>query len=233
MRALGRFCILAFTISSLVGAAVVARGDAVFYLSADPIGVATPPTPVDTLFVQPGASGVLNLFVMTDVRLSLISLDVVNDGGAIAFTGFNVLNPSDRWAFLDGPGSAHPDLLSHIGGVAIPDFLGSGIGPGSPDPGFDATSGYRIATLHYTATATPGTVSELYLRIGQNGVSDWEVNYPNVRLGGHDHPSLVGSDIGVTDDRFDLRIQVVPEPANGLPAGIAVAGLLGCLRRRN
>jgi hypothetical protein len=188
-------------------------GEPIFYLSANPIGVATRPEPDDTLFVQPGAEGILNLFVMTDVLLDNIGLDVLTTGGAIEFTGaivFNDVNhPSGpRWSFTR-QGIVQADQITTIGGAAVLGFGANGIGPGSPDPGLDPTSGYLLATLDYVATANRGATSELFMQVGVNLITDGPV-----RLGGPNHEAVPGDVAGATDNLLDFRIRVIPEPGS-------------------
>jgi hypothetical protein len=214
---------LMFVVIVLRCAASTVRGAPIFYLSNDPIGVATPPDPTDTHFVQPADEGVINLFVTTDVRLSSIRLNVTNTGSGIEFTDLDVLNPNNRWVFIGGPQVIQSHQILDIGGGAIPGLSGNGVGPGSPDPGFNPTSGYLIATLGYSATENVGGTSELFIKIGTGAVSDWEGNPPAVRLGGPNHDLTPGGVPLVTDSLLDFRIRVVPEPCSTV---LVIVGLL-------
>jgi hypothetical protein len=201
--------------------AAPADGAPIIYLSSDPIGVATPPDPSDSLLVQAGASGILNLFVMPDVRMDEVRFHVANMGSAIELTDLDVLNPNNRWALIGGPQVIQPQEIRNIGGAAVPGVFGNGIGPGSPDPGFDSTSGYLIATLNFLATANRGATSELFIK-AERAVS-WDGNLLDVHLGGPNHPLTPGNVINATDCLLDFRIQVVPEPCS---AALALVGLL-------
>jgi hypothetical protein len=222
----------AFVLCAFVCPVCSIYAEPVFYLSADPIGVATPPDPADTLLVQRNAPSSLNIFVMTDVRMSRISLDVMNMGGAIEFNSLNVLNENHRWLILNEPQIVEPDEIRNIGGGALPGISGNGIGPGSPDPGLDPTSGYLIATLGYTATNNLGATSELFMKIGVNIMSDWDGNSPAVRLGGPNHDLTPGDVWLATDSLLDYRIRVVPEPGSIVLAALASISAAALVRRR-
>ena len=63
-----------------------------------------------------------------------MSLDLVETGGAIKFTGLSVHNPNVRWSWLDGPQEIANSAVNNIGGQVSPGGLaGNGIGPGTPD----------------------------------------------------------------------------------------------------
>jgi hypothetical protein len=47
--------------------------------------------------------GTLYLWANTDVRLSSISLDLIETGGGIKFTGAEWLNPNNRWVINQTP----------------------------------------------------------------------------------------------------------------------------------
>ena len=177
--------VFAFVLCAMACASSAAYGEPIFYLSADPIGVATPPDPADTLVVPRNAVGTLNLFVMTDVRMSEIRVHLTNVGSAIEFTDLDVLYENNRWSFLGGPQVITPHEILNIGGGAIPEVSGNGVGPGSLDPGFDPTSGYLIATLAYSATENLGAISNLFIK--SERAYDWDGNLLAVRFGGPNH----------------------------------------------
>jgi hypothetical protein len=204
----------------LLCAASSTEGAPIIYLSNDPIGVATPPDPTDTLLVHPGVTGMLNLFAMPDVRMDEIRVHVANTDNAIEFTDLNVLNPNNRWALIGGPQVIQPQEIRNIGGAAIPGVFGNGIGPGSPDPGFDSTSGYLIASLSFVATPNPGATSELFIK-AERAVS-WDGNLLDVHLGGPNHALTPGNVIDATDSLLDFRIRVVPEPPSATLAIVAL-----------
>ncbi len=89
-----------------------------FYLSDQPLGVAQP-----GMFSMnnpaSGTAGQLNIYAMTDVRLSGVSLDLFETGGGIRFSGLNVVNDG-RWWILDGPQVIEDSKITSIGGGAIP-----------------------------------------------------------------------------------------------------------------
>jgi hypothetical protein len=83
-----------FLVFAVVGAVVLAtvavQAAPIFWVSDEPAD--TSPSNVDAR-VQPGATGKLNIFANTDVRLSGASLDLVETGGGIRFTGAQLMNP--------------------------------------------------------------------------------------------------------------------------------------------
>jgi hypothetical protein len=216
----------------LLCAASSTEGAPIIYLSSDPIGVATPPDPSDTLLVQPGVSGMLNLFAMPDVRMDEVRVHVANVGNAIELTDVDVLNPNDRWALIGGPQVIQSQEIRNIGGAAIPGVFGNGIGPDSPDPGFNSTSGYLIATLSFAATPSLGSTSELFIK-AERAVS-WDGNLLDVHLGGPNHALTPGNVPDATDSLLDFRIRVVPEPYSAVLAvgGIALLVANRLARRR-
>ena len=80
----------------------------VFYLSTQTAG-ATPGllNLTDASAVAPNSTGTLHIWADSDIRLVGASLDLLETGGAIKFTGLNVPNPNNRWMFLDGPQVDH------------------------------------------------------------------------------------------------------------------------------
>ncbi|HEY3391535.1 MAG TPA: PEP-CTERM sorting domain-containing protein [Lacipirellulaceae bacterium] len=146
----------------------------VFWLSAD--GTDTTPGMFDRTGVPANSTGTVNIFANTDVRLSGVSLDLVETGGGIKFTSAELLNPSSRWVIAGTPTVSDSSVLSLSGG-AIPGVAGGGIGPGSPDTG----PGVLFATVNYMANAT-GT-SNLMLRVGDLVIADWDGNNPMVGFG--------------------------------------------------
>jgi hypothetical protein len=69
--------------------ATTAQAVPVFYVSNQSAGAA--PGLLD-LSVAPNSTGTLHIWTDTDVRLSGVSLDLVESGGAIKFTGLDVHN---------------------------------------------------------------------------------------------------------------------------------------------
>jgi hypothetical protein len=164
----------------------------VFYLSTQTSG-ATPGL-LDLTgpnAVAPNSTGTLNIWTTSDVRLAGVSLDLVETGGAIKFQGpIDVPNPAGpppRWAFLDGPQVIANSSVTSIGGAAIPGLSGDGIGAGST-----AGANVLVASVPYTALAN-GT-SQLQLRVGANGISDYNTGaFAQVRFG-TDSAALVNGD---------------------------------------
>jgi hypothetical protein len=123
-----------------------------------------------------GSTGSLHVWADTDVRLSGVSLDLLETGGAIKFTSLDVPNPSNRWSFTDGPVTISDSQVTRVGGGAIPNLSGSGIGPAS-----GIASPVLIGSIGYEAQAN-GT-SQLFLRVGGNVISDWIGQSPDVHFG--------------------------------------------------
>ena len=213
----------------LLCAASPAYGAPIVYLSSDPIGVATPPDPADTLLVRPGETGTLNLFALPDVRMAEIRVNLANMGSAIEFTGANVLNSNDRWAFT-ADRIIQPQEIRSIGGGAIQGLSGNGIGPDSPNPGFDPTSGYLIATISFASTHNLGGASELFIKAER--ASDWEGNPLDMHFGGPNHALTPGYLTDATDSLLDFRIRVVPEPCAAALGGLAFLGLTAFAMQR-
>ena len=135
------------------------------------------------------SSGRMYLWARSDIRLAGVSLDIVEVGGAIKFTGAEVFNPNNRWAFLDGPRVVSDSAITNIGGAAIPGIVGSGIGAGSPEG-----SDVLLAAVDYMRTGFMD--SQLFLRIGSNVVADWDGNAPLVHFGTRSSTPLRGDQVG-------------------------------------
>jgi hypothetical protein len=160
--------------------------------------------------VAPNSSGILHIWVDTDVRLCGVSLDLVETGHAIKFTDLNVYNPRVRWTFLDGPQEVTDSAVNHIGGASLKIGLsGDGIGPGTPDGGR-----VLLASVAYTAANTPGAKSDLSLRVGGNGINDITGNFSEIRFGTRSAPLVNGFDIGTLG--LVGSITIVPEPSTGV-----------------
>jgi hypothetical protein len=206
---------------ALVCVASAAQAVPIFYLSDLALGVAAPS--ILNKSVGPGATGTLGIFATSDVRLSGVSLDLSVTGPGLTFNGpLNVENPNTRWTFIDGPQMITPTLVSSIGGGAIPLVSGNGIGGASPEVP-DATSGYLIGTIGYTAGAG-GTQADLFLRVGANLIADFDGNSPMVEFG-PGSPQSDGGVAGSTDAQFDARFIVEGGGGNVAP----VVGDLGPL----
>ncbi|HEY3391533.1 MAG TPA: PEP-CTERM sorting domain-containing protein [Lacipirellulaceae bacterium] len=126
----------------------------------------------------PDSAGTLDIWAQSDIRLSGVSLDLIEVGGTIKFTGATVHNPNNRWAFIATP-TISDSVVARIDGGAIPNVVGGGIGPGSPDPG----PSVLFATVDYMATGRQGDDQFLFLRVGGNVIADWVGNSPPVAFG--------------------------------------------------
>jgi hypothetical protein len=175
------------------------RAVPVFYLSTQSTG-ATPGLS-NLTNLAPNSTGTFHIWVNTDIRLAHVSLDLVETGGAIKFTGLNVPIPDNRWHFLDGPQEITNSAVNRIGGAAIPAVSGDGVGPGTQSPANGPNA--LLASIDYM-TLTGGT-STLSLRVGNNMIADWELNAPLVKFGS---PSA-------------------PEVPGGVPGGMGLVGSIG------
>ena len=168
-----------FTASIVLAFAVsAAQAAPVFYLSTAPLGTAAPGI-MELNNVAAGSMGTINIFATADVRLSGVSLDLMATGNGLTFTGASVANPNSRWTFAENPATT-PSLVTSIGGGAIPFVSGNGIGPAGEAA--DATSGYLLGSVNYTAGAG-GSMADLFLRVGLNTIADWDGNNPDVVFG--------------------------------------------------
>jgi hypothetical protein len=216
--------ILGFAVVCVVVLATAAvQAAPIFWVARDP--ASTSPANLDSA-VLPGSTGTLNIFANTDVRLSGVSLDLVETGGGIKFTGATLLNPSNRWAIPGTPTIQDSQVLSLSGG-AIPGVVGGGIGPGAP--GTDALPGVLFATVNYTANSQ-GT-SNLSLRVGDLVIADWDAQNPNVGFG-TGPPNIPGGVPGGMGPVGQIRVIAIPEPATLSLVGLAIVGVLGLARRR-
>ena len=130
----------------------------VFYVSTQDAGAV--PGLFDLTGVPYSSTGTIHIWARSDVRLSGVSLDLIETGGAIKFTGFEIPNPNDRWAFVDGPQIVTNSAVTNIGGAAFPLIAGHGIGPGSLE-GNDVL----LASVNYLGIG--GSVSQLALASGK------------------------------------------------------------------
>jgi hypothetical protein len=155
----------------------------VFYLSTQSTGAS--PGLLNLINVTPNTMGTLHIWVGSDVRLSGVSLDLVETGGAIKFTGLDVPNPNRRWVILDGPQEITNSAVNHIGGAAIPGFSGNGIGQGSPEG-----ANVLLASVNYM-TLNDAT-SQISLRVGHFLITDWTGITPLVKFGSPTAPDVPG-----------------------------------------
>ena len=187
---------IAWLVSALAVIAFTTAAQAVpvFYLSTQSAGAT--PGHLNLIGLAPNATGTLQLWVNSDVRLAGVSLDLIEVGGAIKFTGLTVLDPTgppDRWLFLDGPQEITNSAVNHIGGAAIPGVFGDGVGPGTQSN----VNGPNVllASIPYMVTGLSGH-SDLRLRVGGNGIADFNGNFPQVRFGTSNAPLVDGDAFG-------------------------------------
>jgi hypothetical protein len=188
---------IAFPEIAFVAIAVTAHLHAapVFYVSTQATGSPAPGL-LNLTNIAPNSTGMLHIWVDTDVRLPGISLDLEGVGGALKFSGLSVPNPNwpggPRWTFLDGPQQVTNSLVSHIGGASPGIGLsGYGIGPGTPDGPL-----VLLASVAYMTLGTPGAKSDLSLRVGDNGIADFTGAFAQVRFGTDTSPLINGDAFG-------------------------------------
>jgi hypothetical protein len=164
----------------------------VFYLDTSATGPQTPAL-LNLSGVASNSTGTLHIWVTSDVRLAGVSLDLVETGNGIKFTGVNVPNPNgppQRWAFLDGPQIVTDSAVTNIGGAAIPGLAGNGVGAGST-----AGANVLIASVNYIAYV--GGTANLQLRVGGNGIADYATGgFTQVRFGTDSAPLINGDAFG-------------------------------------
>jgi hypothetical protein len=156
----------------------------------------------------PGATGVVNIFADSDVRLSGVSLNVIATGNAIKLTGpVTVPNPATRWFALDAPQTITDGKILHIGGAAINGLSGEGIGGNSPQ-------GARVLLASFGFQVLGGGVSNLLLQVGDNGIADCDTGaFPTVFFGTQSGTGISGN----------------PNPTPGSGIVGTINGCLGCI----
>jgi hypothetical protein len=161
-----------------------------FYVSDQPLGTARPGAAID--YPAAGTTGQLSIYAKTDLPLLGVSVDLIETGGGIQFSGVNVSNDG-RWWMVDAKQKIQDSQVTSIGGVAFPGMSGSGIGSSDVvDPNYDPESGYLLATVNYNIV-DPSRPLNFELRVGENEIVDWEGNYPWVRFGDTSNPPVLGS----------------------------------------
>src|SRR5688572_4479955 len=95
---MNRIRFVAFSCVCLV--AVPAEAAPVFWLS-DSAASASPG--LLDLTVEPNSVGQLHIWASSDVRLAAVSLNLLQTGEALQFTGATVHKPNVRWAFTVTP----------------------------------------------------------------------------------------------------------------------------------
>ena len=177
-----------------------------FYLSDQPLGLAQPGVFSSTNPIS-GTTGQLNIYAMTDVRLAGVSLDLLESGGGIKFSGLDVVNDG-RWWILDGPQVVEDSKISNIGGGAIPGTSGNGIGPSDfVDANFHSTSGYLLATVDYEVVDA-SLSSNFELKVGYNTIADWQGDSPMVHFGDLSQPAVPG---------YPPNLERLPDPLPAQP----------------
>jgi hypothetical protein len=211
--------------SSIAAHRTAVQAAPIFYVSNQNAG-ATPG--LLDLTVAPNSTGTLHIWADSDVRLTGVSLDLIETGGAIKFTGLDVPNPDNRWWFLDGPQVITTSSVTSIGGATLPGIYGGGIGRGS-------LQGDRVllASVNYTAFAA-GT-SQLSLRVGKNGIAEWSELWPfaTFRFGTEGAPLVYGNPIHSRASGGVGFISIAnPEPSTAMLLVSGLVGALGFARRR-
>jgi hypothetical protein len=144
--------------------------------------------------VAPNSMGTLHIWTTTDVRLSGISLNLVETGGGIKFMGpMDVPNPNTRWAFLDGPQEVTNSAANHIGGAAIPGAVGDGVGPGTAN----AANGNNVLIGSIPYMALGSGTSQLQLQVGGNGIADFTGAFAQVKFGTDSAANVAGDAFGM------------------------------------
>jgi hypothetical protein len=162
-----------------------------FYVSTSDQPSATPGL-LDLSNVTPGSTGMLHVWVNSDVRLSGVSLDLMSSGNGIKFVGPQTVNgQGTAWAFLDGPQSVSDNLVTRFGGGAVPGSSGNGVGGDSP-----TGANFLLGSVGYMALPGPAGQSQLSLRVAGNEIVDWAGGYPQLRFGNASAAPLTGDQVG-------------------------------------
>jgi hypothetical protein len=153
----------------------------------------------------PNSTGTIHIWADSDVRLSGVSLDLIETGGGIKFTGAELSNPNTRWAITPAT-SVTNSLVKEISGGAIPNVTGNGIGTGSPDG-----QSVLFASVNYMALGV-GHTSNLALRVGDLIIADWDGNSPNVHFGTASSPPVPGGIPGGSGAVGTITVSGDPPP---------------------
>ncbi|HEY3391532.1 MAG TPA: hypothetical protein VGK58_02405 [Lacipirellulaceae bacterium] len=176
----------------VVSTGVAAQSAPVFWLSTSD----TSSEPArHALYVSPFSTGTLHIWARSDVRLSGVSLDLIQTGGVLNFTSATVHNPSMRWIFTAAPLVSDSTVLN-IDGGAIPGLVGNGIGPGSLE-----STDVLFASVDFQTDESECCFSGLSLRVGNNVIADWEGGTPEVHFGS---PSTAPVPGGVPGGMLDV-----------------------------
>ncbi|OHB75098.1 MAG: hypothetical protein A2W31_00365 [Planctomycetes bacterium RBG_16_64_10] len=193
-----------------------------------------------------------------DQTLLNISLNVhTTTQGAIDLTGVTIYNPilaegvttttaryeyvkdshaSGDDAYLRVDPEANPSRLQNFGGFSVfgLDKIGVGIGPNSTslDAYYDAQAdAWLLGALSYDVVGPPGSTTDLFLQIGNSGMTDSSMSSANVNVvfGSADDPALSALTQREQDSNTaDARMTVgIPEPSALLLAVLAGLGLFG------
>jgi hypothetical protein len=208
-------------LSALCLVAVNAGAAPVFWVSDS--AAAAAPGLLD-LTVEPNSVGQLHIWANSDVRLFNVSLNLLQTGDALHFTGATVHKPNARWAFVSTPTVTDSAVQPLEGACTGGGLACNSIGPGSPEP-----MNVLYATVDYVASGD-GDSSSLALQVGANRIFDWQGNFVNVHFGSAASPAIPshpGGGIGVVG-----TVQLIPEPGTLMLAGLAISPLAASLRRR-
>lgn len=175
------------------------------------------------LTVEPNSTGQLHIWASSDMRLSGVSLNLLQTGDALRFTGATVHFPGDRWVIGSTPTVTDSAVRSLDGGCSGGGISCSGIGAGSPEG-----TTVLYATVDYEVSGDCCS-SSLAFQVGNLTIVDWDGNYPNVHFGTATSSAIPGHLIGGTG--FVGTVHVIPEPAALLLAALAIASVASSRRR--
>jgi hypothetical protein len=166
-----------------------------------------------------------NIFANGDIQLAGVSLDLVEDGNGIKFTGVTVANPStggaNRWFALDGPQTVSDTQITSIGGAAIPGLSGNGIGQESAEG-----AKVLLATVNYQFVGFNTT--DFRLKVGTNTIAAWDGTFPTVFFGNQGGSGVNGGIPGGSG----IVAAFLPEPTTLTLLCVAILGGYGASRRR-
>lgn len=231
-----RFSTHAFAMVATLSACSLLQADTIFYVSSEGLA-GNPVVGSPTISILGGGTGRLNVWADTTDLLSGVSLNLVETGGAINFTGSAVLQGAsvggNRWSFkTDGSAAVDGSAVTSLDGGAFIGLGAAGIGPSTQgaDFAYKPGAGFLFATVDYEVVNPAGT-SQLFLEIGGNTVGVPEEDPSPIRFGGPNGEAM----LNVAGTRSSAAVGTlvgIPEPSTFALAGLALLGFIGYNRRK-
>jgi hypothetical protein len=178
-------------VCAVLACASVVQAAPIFYLSTSN----APGTLPGDLALSGAANSTGTLYLWgnsTDVRVGGVSLDVVSANNSLKFTNPLVgLQAGANWTFGSAPG---PTLAAD--GLSVTRFNGSALPPGADGFGLGSATGptLLLGSMGYMLGASGA--ADVSLRVGTNEITDYDGNYPQLRLGKADGETCNGDGVG-------------------------------------